>query len=914
MVHAMKSAPVVLLASALAATLSCREPEVPDHGKPPHTPAAAGLVFEPVEGRLSTKVRPVDYQLSFVIDPEKPDFTGRALVRVRVDEPTKAFTLHARDMKQISAALVDHADNAVTLTKGEGDVLRVEFRAALEPGEHVVAFDYAASFTSDLAGLYRVESGGVHYAYTQFEALDARRAFPCFDEPSFKARYGVTVRTPKSNHVIANTREVTNTVEGAERVVTFAPTELLPTYLVALAVGPFDIVDSVIPSTKLRKDPLPFRGVAVKGKGSQLAFAMEASGPLLTTLEEYFGIAYPFDKLDILAVPDFGAGAMENAGAVTFREQLLLLDPNTASESQRRAIVDVAAHEYAHQWFGNLVTMAYWDDLWLNEAFATWLGEKTVRSLHRDWETDLEFQAWSQSAMDADSLVTARVIRQPIKSDGDVESAFDALTYSKGGALIAMYERFVGEEKFRDGIRGYMKKYRFSNATTDQFLEAALAGEKPAVIDSFKQFLDAPGVPSVAAKATCTDGKLRAFDFEVSRYLPLGSSGDPKQAFKLPLCINSSSGRFCGVLDSAAGARSIKPTADGLTCPTFFLPNDGGEFYVRATPSGADVKALLGVLPSLSPRERLAVVDAVRSGFRKGTLSAADAESALLVLAKDPIDAVRFGGVDVLGFLDERVVPDASMGAFRKKVQAAYAPVWNSVGWQAKAKAAAWSKSKASPPDKAVKSNEKDSLTRAQAFYALAMIGRDAKLRKEAVAHAKAVLEHPSLSISGFDPELLEGVLTVGVVDGGLFDLAVKALPKTQDAMLRRSLLLALGSAPGKEAAQKRVDFFFSGELRQNETFRFLLSWFADEDAARLSWDALKGRLPEIVQKVPEGARDRLPMMSDRLCDASREAELKGAFEPLLATIPGGALALSNALERNRICAAIVNHHTTAKP
>lgn len=889
------------LAALLALTTACRTPDVPDGSvKPPHEPAAPGLRFEPESGRLSAKVRPVAYALDLTVDPAKPGFTGRATIRVALDAATKAFALHARDLADLVAIVEADPSNAVTLTKKEHDVVVVELARALPPGEHALRFDYAATFNADLAGLYRVTSGGTPYAFTQFEPLDARRAFPCFDEPGFKARFDVKVRTPSANTVIANTRELTNVVDGADRVVTFATTELLPTYLVALAVGPFDVVAGQIPATALRKEPLPFRGVAVKGKGPQLAFAMQVSGPILAELEAYFGLPYPFDKLDILAVPDFGAGAMENAGAVTFREQLLLLDPNSASESQRRAIVDVAAHEYAHQWFGNLVTMAWWDDLWLNEAFATWLGEKIVRKLNPSWETDLEFQSWIQSAMDADSLVSARVIRQPIRGDGDVESAFDALTYSKGGGLIAMYERYVGEEALRDGIRGYMRAHRFANATTDQFLDAALASQEPIVAASFKAFLDRPGVPSVAATPTCQDGKLTKIDVALSRYLPLGSSGDAKQPWQLPLCVRSSTGRHCGMLDTEKGALAISPKGDAPACPTFLLPNDGGEFYVRATPSGPDVTALLAALPSLAPRERLSVVDAVRAGFRKGTLPVKEAEAALFALAKDPVDAVRFGGLDIMTTLRDRVVPAAQRGDFEKRVRTAFSPAWAAVGWQAS--------------EKKGKPEEKDSLTRAQAFFALTTLGRDPALRKQATDRAKKLLADPKLTISGFDPELLEGVLTVGVVDGALFDQAVAALGKTDDALVRRALLLALGAVPGKDAAEKRLTLLLSGSLRQNETFRFAGAWFANHDTVADSWAVLSTRLRDVAERFPEGARDRLPMLADRLCDAGREAEIKAVFDPVVATIDGGPLSLANALERNRICAAVVRHHTGAKP
>ena len=379
------------LAVGLLST-SCT-PEVQERVVAPKLAAAPGMVASPQAGRLSQLVSPKAYDLDFTIDPSQKEFSAQATLTVDLKQRTKAFYVHARELSDLQGQLVSGANNKVTLSVEAESLLRIEFDTPLEAGEHSIVIRYKGLFTPDLAGLYRVKAGELDYAFTQFEALDARRAFPCFDEPGFKSRFNVSVTTAKENLVIANTRQLSDTAAGTlQHTVRFAQTEPLPTYLVALAVGPFDVREAVIPANELRNTPIPLRGVAVRGKGANLEYAMKVSGPIVEELERYFGIPYPFDKLDLLAVPDFGAGAMENAGAVTFREQLLLLDAATATEAQRRAIFDVAAHEFAHQWFGNLVTMQWWDDLWLNEAFASWLGEKTVRRLNPSWETDLEFQ------------------------------------------------------------------------------------------------------------------------------------------------------------------------------------------------------------------------------------------------------------------------------------------------------------------------------------------------------------------------------------------------------------------------------------------------------------------------------------------------------------------------------------------
>jgi hypothetical protein len=329
------------------------------------------------------------------------------------------------------------------------------------------------------------------------------------------------------------------------------------------------------------------------------------------------------------------------------------------------------------------------------------------------------------------------------------------------------------------------------------------------------------------------------------------------------------------------------------------LPNDGGEFYVRMAPTKADLDSLLGVAErQLVPRERLALIDAVRSGFRAGSLSLEDSVAALLALADDPVDAVRFGGVDVLSFA-AALLDGAQRATFEQKVAAAYRPIWSKLGWEQK------------PGDKASAANpEKDSLTRAQALYVMTQLARDPALRKAATAKATTMLRsEEKLSVKGFDPELLETVLAVGVEDGGLFDDAVAQLKLTDDPIVRRVLLLALGRAPGKEAADKRIRLLLSDSLRANELGRLAFSGFESRRNARSSWAALRPRLAEVSAKLPEGARDRLAGVGAQLCDVGLEAELRAAFGPMLDKIQGGQLAFDNALEANRICAAISNHH-----
>ena len=326
----------------------------------------------------------------------------------------------------------------------EHELVLLDFGQVINKGHYKLSLDYNGAYSHDLNGLYRIKDGGNYYLYTQLEPIAARKVLPCFDEPRFKTPFSISVVTPKNLKVISNSPENNARHIGSNTIHSFAQTKALPTYLLAIAIGNFDIVEG----PKLGTKKVNFRGISTKGKGHKLTFAMKHTPAILAKLEDYFGVPYPFAKLDILAVPDFNAGAMENVGAITFREWYLLLDKNSSSEQQQK-FYEIMAHELAHQWFGNLVTMPWWDDLWLNEGFATWLSYKIVDQLRPDFKAKDKLLERIQKAMAQDSLGSARKIRESISSAHDIHNAFDNITYGKGAALVNMLESFQGPGTFQ---------------------------------------------------------------------------------------------------------------------------------------------------------------------------------------------------------------------------------------------------------------------------------------------------------------------------------------------------------------------------------------------------------------------------------------------------------------------------------
>src|SRR5580704_1896585 len=469
------------LAVAALAALGCRVPSgVTGAGAMPAADPPAGPSTTPPpprdDGRLPATAVPQGYRVALTIDPTQPRFSGVTTIKVDVTEPTYSIVLNARDMTvsravATSGGVQTEASATPRLASGSvaAEELVLTFARPLPAGPAVVEITYDAPFATDLAGLYRVEEQGRWYAYTQFESTDARRAFPCFDEPGFKTPFDVTITAPSGMIALANSPEQPSAggpdPGDGTRTHTFATSPPLPSYLVAFAVGDFDVAEG-------RKEPFPIRVITTKGRAPLAGLALDVAAALIDKLGDYFDMRYPYAKLDLVAVPDFAAGAMENPGLVTFRDVLLLLDPQHATTSIRRSQAEVIAHEFAHQWFGDLVTMKWWNDTWLNEGFATWAEAKIVDRWRPNFGATIGQIAGLEHVMDTDSLKSARAVREPVRSTSDAMEAFDGITYQKGAAVLRMIETWLGPDVFRRGVQRYIHENAWKNARAGDLFKA----------------------------------------------------------------------------------------------------------------------------------------------------------------------------------------------------------------------------------------------------------------------------------------------------------------------------------------------------------------------------------------------------------------------------------------------------------
>ena len=391
-----------------------------------------------------------------------------------------------------------------------------------------IAYDGAIS-RRDMEGLFAQQEGDEWYAFTQFEPLGARRAFPCFDEPSVKIPWQITLQIPTRDSGFSNTPEISNR-PGANgmKTIAFAETKPMPSYLVAVAVGPFEAVEA----GKAGRKSTTIRILVPRGRSSEARWAVETTPRILIALKDYFDLPYPYEKLDQVSVPVF-FGAMENPGLVTYGQTLMLQKPGEETINGRRTYVSIAAHELAHQWFGNLVTMAWWDDLWLNESFASWMGQRITNSLGPDWGIDVE-KVWSRSeALITDSLATTRQVRQPIESLHDIANAFDGITYAKGQAVLEMFEAWLGEDVFRRGVRQYINQHQWGNATFTDFADALSKAADRDIVQPLSSFLNQPGAPLVSVEQKC-EGERPRLVLAQKRYLPLGSAGAESSVWHVP--------------------------------------------------------------------------------------------------------------------------------------------------------------------------------------------------------------------------------------------------------------------------------------------------------------------------------------------------------------------------------------------
>ena len=860
-------------------------------------PSGVSADAVPADARLPPGVVPLAQSVHLRLDPNAEGYSGTVTIDIDVAHATRTIWLNARGLT-VSKATVSAGKPVAarfSITDPVEGFARLDLDATVPAGRATIDLAFDGRFRDDLQGLYRVNVDGAWYVFSQFEALSAREAFPCFDEPSFKIPFSISVTHKKGVVAVGNTRTISQHVVGEDVTVGFAATLPLPTYLLALTVGTLDIVQGpVLPSSTLRAAPLSIRGLAPRGKGPLLATSLQRAAAVVVDQEKAFGIGYPYDKLDIVAVPDFSAGAMENAGLVTFRDTLLYVDDNSAVAVQKGNL-GVIAHEFAHQWFGNLVTMGFWDDLWLNEAFATWMAARTVQRLRPDFDGAFDLRETSTWAMGEDSLVSARRIREPIKNRGDVENAFDGITYSKGAAVIAMFEEWIdrsrGPGTFMGGVSRYLVGHRHGTGTTADFLAAISGAAGTDIATPFATFLDQAGVPLVSASCEVVGSKA-VLAVSSRRFLPVGSVGDGNAHFMLPVCASFLDGKSsvvrCGLIDGN-GAVDL----GRATCPAAVHPNADGGGYYRFSMPGAQMKALAQTTSTMSAGERLLFGNALNGAFAMATVPFGDLLASSTPLAMDAETSVAMVPQGFLSFARDRVFVDdvAAQARVQDRIARLYQPALNRLGLV----------------DRAT-DHPRDRERRAALVSVL--VEANPKLGQQVARDARAWLEAPRDQLAkDVVPVGLRTLVRVDVKDRAAFDALLARAKREADPRVRGWILRALASTRLPALRDAAIGLVFDNDLRVNEKGLGLWTQGGDPVTAGHAFDVMVSRYDDIAGELPEDWRANFPNAAAGLCSDADAARVEAFFAPKLTSVPGLDRNLAQTIEGIRLCAARVKSH-----
>jgi len=864
------------------------------------TPSAVEMTKQDVNAiphaQLPEIAIPQAYRIDMTIDPQADTMSGTVAIDVEMKDAGQLVWIHAKEMTVSKASIVydsgetfDLTFEPIPLEKAPSGLAKLLSDTVLSNGAATINLTYETPYNQNLNSAYQVKRGDDAYIVTQFEPLGAREAFPSFDEPKFKVPFTLSITSPTENLVLSNTPKTgvaDGTGEDGRSWTThrFAQTRPLPTYLIAFAVGPYEMNDfGVIPPNAVRTTPLELRAIAAKGEGENLDFALKGTEPILTALEEYFGTPYPYEKLDLIAAPDYAFGAMENPGAIVYREYLLLMDEN-APLSQRRAYDRVHSHELAHQWFGNLVTPVWWEDIWLNEAFATWMGNKAIDLAYPDANYDRVTLNASLGAMNIDTLSTTRKVREPLARSENVMDQFDGITYRKGGGVLSMFESYLGEEDFQKGVRLHMDRYADDVATGDDFFQSIADGSgNPDVVDAMKSFVDQAGLPLVKVEA-----KNSALAITQSRYAPLGSKTKQGQSWQIPVVIKMG---YNG--DIKASKYLVKESeteiADALRQgqPDWIMPNADGAGYYRFTLDSQGWSNLIANLDKLNTREALVTLDSLVAAFRAGEVKSDVFLDGMTAFAAHPEYDVASGSTRLLGFMSDEL-PE-SRDDLSRHVLKTYKARFNRI---------------------AGTDTVEGNLLAPSLAGLLATIGQDEAIRSDMLKKGSQYL--------GLDGEAQKDKVAPNMMGLALRETMrqrgqeayapLLALAKNGSALEKGAASGALASVTD-DAIYKTIlsDIVLSNDspLTGRQVGSVLNGLLASDQFGAQTWEWFKANLPSYVKKVPDVRKGGLPGAGRNLCSIEGRNDVRDFVTANAELMPGYNRSLLQTLESIELCAAL---------
>jgi alanyl aminopeptidase len=827
--------------------------------------------------RLGDAVAPTFESITLVVDADRGDYTGSAHVELRVHQRTSRFRFHAEDMKLSSIELrsAGESQEAIELVAEQGKIglVEVSTKTPLEPGDYQLDIAFSNDFGTRAVGLYRVEQDGRGYLFTQFEANEAREAFPCWDEPEFKIPYQVTLVVPPGHLAVSNTPIENETTHGSEKTVVFRRTKPLPSYLLAMATGPLETVD--VPGMSI-----PGRVVTVHGQSQLAGTAAELAPPVLAALEEWFDRKYPYEKLDFIAVPEYAHGAMENPGAITFLSSLLLHDPKSTSVSSRQRLARVMAHEMAHMWFGDLVTMKWWDDLWLNESFADWMGDKISDQVFPKYRIAIGERKDVQEIMSRDAWPSAEAIHQPFDATDDALENIGT-QYNKGKAVLGMFERWVGPENFREGVRSYIESHAWGNATSADLWEALAKTSEHDVPGAMATFLDQPGLPLVAVE-TQPDGRIQLTQ---KRFLNFGVDA-PAQLWQVPVTLKYSDGKTTRTAAVLLREETQMVSLEGGVPPVWIFPDaDGVGYYRWSVPAPMLMQLATAGAEAMNASERIAFIGNLGALLDSGAIRGDDYVRAVAHLGSDSDPMVLIALTSALEKTRIAFVPDELSKPFAAYVRRTLAPALERFGI-----------------DKRPGESEDVSLLRPTLVEWLGKYGMDEAVLAHATQTAQAYVANPE----GVDPALAETALQLSALRGdrALWEDYRERFETARTPNERSRYLSALGEFADSLLVEENLRYSLAGPLRAQEVLQLTRPLDDSERGRDRLYRWLTENYSEIVARIPPPRAPFLPRMAGG-CELERVEAAREFFGDPERMLPGTAETLAKVSDQVKDCAGL---------
>jgi aminopeptidase N len=833
------------------------------------------LTAVPLSGqRLPDSVVPAHYELWFAPDLHTATFRGRETIRVDLRQPSRTITLNAAEITfqsvRVRAGTVTQVASVTTNEPLEQATFTVP--RTLGAGPVTIEITYTGLLNDKLRGFYLSKTASRAYAVSQMEATDARRAFPSFDEPAFKATFDVSLMIDRGDVAISNGRQIADTPgpDPDKHTMRFATTKKMSTYLVALVVGDFKCREG-------SADGTPVRVCATPDKTGLTSYALDAAIREVKFFNQYFGIRYPFEKLDLVAIPDFAAFAMENAGAILFRERALLADPAQSAGAVQRTLVENTAHEIAHQWFGNLVTMRWWDDLWLNEGFATWMETKATDALEPAWHSELSVEQDRQRALAVDALRSTRPIHASVNTPAEINELFDAIAYEKTAVVLRMIEGYVGEEAFKRGVSSYLRRFAYGNATGQDFWSEMTSVTGKPVDRILTTLVDQPGAPVVTLQTSCSAGTT-TLRIGQERFVASGAAAGDGSTWTFPLCIKTSGAPRCDVIQQ----RQQTLTFPG--CQAAFANPESRGYYLTEY-AGDTVRAFGKNFRELTYVERMGLLGDEWWMARAGR----HAIDVFLDVASAMSDDDTAAVVDVIAarlfIVHDRLVDAADRARLEQWIRDRYGPTLRRLGL----------------PGAATDSENAQSL-RATLLSLVGIAGNDAAIQQRALELARRYMNDRG----AVPPTLAPAVLQVAAAgDPGLYDAYLARLATLEsDPEEYYRYFNALPWFRDPALVARTLTFSLSPGARSQDAPALLAALMAVPWGREQAWPFVQMQWSRLLEKLDPA--EGLPMLVNGLgayCAGARAEEVRAFFTTH--AVEGLGRTVDQQVEEIRSCAEL---------